>query len=138
MAHDFGSSAYTGKVVKLLTCFQSAPYLSIVWGVFVEQANEVACQLAVCGVIDFVQHQVDEVKAGHQAGGQLDVVNHTDARIVAAAYRVGTCQHTGPGIQGGNDACLGYRHCLLFHYLMQLQTAAQGMTLATLISFVWP
>ena len=78
------------------------------------------CQLPVCGVIDLVQHQVDEVKSGHQARGQLDVVNDADAWVVAAAHWVSACQDTSPGIQSSNDAGLGHRYCLLLHHLMQL------------------
>ena len=91
-----------------LSMQHSAPYRSVIRRVLVEQCNEMARQLAVCRVVDLVQHQVDEVKAGHKTGRQLDVFNNTDARIVAAPHRVRTCQHTGPSIQGGNDACLGY------------------------------
>ncbi|KAA6417471.1 MAG: hypothetical protein FRX49_12550 [Trebouxia sp. A1-2] len=69
------------------------------------------CQLPVCGVIDLVQHQIDEVEPGHQARGQLDIVNDADAWVVAAAHWVSACQDTGPGIQGSNDAGLGHRHC---------------------------
>ena len=95
-------------------------HLSILWRVVIEQGYQMPCQLPVCGVIDLVQHQVDEVKPGHQARGQLDIVNDADAWVVAAAYWVGACQDTSPGIQGSDDAGLGHRHCLLLHHLMQL------------------
>ena len=100
--------------------FHTKAHLSILWRVVIEQGYQMPCQLPVCGVVDLVQHQVDEVKPGHQARGQLDIVNDADAWVVAAAHWVGACQDTSPGVQGSNDAGLGHRHCLLLHHLMQL------------------
>ena len=55
----------------------------------VEQRNQMPCQLPICLLINLVQDQVDEVKAGQQAGGQLDVVYHAHTWVVAAAHRIG-------------------------------------------------
>ena len=65
------------------------PNLWVFRRLIIEQGNEMPRQLPVCGVIDLVQHQVNEIKSRHQAGRQLDVVHNADAGVVATAHWVG-------------------------------------------------
>mmetsp|Transcript_9575 Transcript_9575/g.19836 ORF Transcript_9575/g.19836 Transcript_9575/m.19836 type:complete len:529 (+) Transcript_9575:859-2445(+) len=76
-------------------------------------------QLAVTCLVCLVQDEVDQVEAGEEGGGQLDVVHHGHVGVVAGPDGVGGGEHGGAGVEGGDDARLGHRHRLLLHHLVQ-------------------
>lgn len=63
-----------------------------------EQGDQVFGQLPVRCLVGLVQQQVDEVEAGHEGGGELDVLHHAKLGVVPGADGVGAGQHcTGDG-----------------------------------------
>lgn len=100
--------------------------LSARGGLFPKERDDVARQLLVELLVGRVQQQVDEVEAGHEGRRQLQVGHHAHARIVARAHGVGGSQHAGAGIELRDDTCLGDRHRLLLHDLVQLHTRTRG------------
>mmetsp|Transcript_177622 Transcript_177622/g.432143 ORF Transcript_177622/g.432143 Transcript_177622/m.432143 type:complete len:267 (+) Transcript_177622:779-1579(+) len=78
-----------------------------------------ARQAGVAVLVDLVEHQVDEVEAGEQRRGQLEVVHHGALRVPARLDRVGRRQHRRAGVQARHDAGLCDRDRLLLHSLMQ-------------------
>ena len=67
------------------------------------------------------QDEVDEVEAGEEGGGQVDVVDDGEARIVARADGVGGGEDAGARVERRDDARLGHAHRLLLHHLVQLR-----------------
>mmetsp|Transcript_2567 Transcript_2567/g.6686 ORF Transcript_2567/g.6686 Transcript_2567/m.6686 type:complete len:263 (-) Transcript_2567:128-916(-) len=69
--------------------------------------------------VGIVQYQVDEIESREEGGWKLDVFDDGEARIVAGFDRVGAGEDGGTGVEGGDDAGLGYGYCLLLHGLVQ-------------------
>ncbi len=62
-----------------------------------------------------VEHEEEDVEAGEQRGGQVDVLDGGDARVVAAVERVGGREDGGARVEGGGDAGFGDGDGLLLH-----------------------
>ena len=71
-------------------------------------------ELAVDGLVHLVEDEVEEVEAGDERRGQIDVAGDGQIHVVLGAYGIGGGEEGRAGVEGGYDAGFGYRDGLLF------------------------
>ena len=62
-----------------------------------------------------VEDEEEDVEAGEEGGGEVDVLDRGDPGVVAAVERVSSGEDGGAGVEGGGDAGFGDGDGLLFH-----------------------
>jgi hypothetical protein len=99
--------------------YQDFVFACVVGSVFEVHADQVTGELAVGGLIDAVEHQVDQVESAEQRRREIDVLGNWEVGVVLAADRVGRSENRGSGVQSGDDAGLCDRDSLLLHNFVE-------------------
>jgi hypothetical protein len=95
--------------------YQDFVFACVVGSVFEVHADQVTGELAVGGLIDAVEHQVDQVESAEQRRREIDVLGDWQVGVVLAADRVGGSKNRCSGVESSDDASFRDRDCLLFH-----------------------
>ena len=95
-------------------------------GVFVVDVHigDVLGELLVGFPAGLVEDEEEDVEAGEQGGGEVDVLDGRDARVVPAVERVGGREDGRAGVEGGGDAGFGNGDGLLFHDFVDRRAVA--------------
>ena len=82
--------------------------------VFDVERDEVLGEFPVEGLVYFVKDKVEEVEAGDERRGEIDVARDRQVHVVFGSHRIGCGKDGRAGVEGGYDARFGYRDSLLF------------------------
>lgn len=77
--------------------------------------GDVAAEFFVAFAGGGVEDEVEDVEAGEEGGGEVDVLHGGDFGVVAAVERVGCGEDGGAGVERGGDAGFGDGDGLLLH-----------------------
>jgi hypothetical protein len=78
-------------------------------------ADNMLGQMAVDGLIAFVEDHEEQVESRHDGRAHVDVGPEGRLAVVSASYGIGGGEDTGASVESGLDAGFGYRDGLLFH-----------------------
>lgn len=81
-------------------------------------------QAPIMGVALLVKNQVNQVKTRKQSRWELDVVDHTQFRVILGVHWVGGSKNGCSRIQGTDYASLSNRNSLLFHGFVKNHSGA--------------
>ena len=77
--------------------------------------NNVLSQMAVDSLVALIQYDEEEIETRHDGRRHVDVRAQRCLAVVASADRISRSKDRGTGVEGGLDAGLSNRDCLLFH-----------------------
>lgn len=69
----------------------------------------------ILGLSLLVEDKINEIESGEESWRQLNVLNHTEFRVVLRVDRVGSGEDGRASIECANDASFSYRDSLLLH-----------------------
>ena len=79
------------------------------------RANNKTCQKLIDFRIDGIFNDTENVKAGKNGFGELNVLGERDGGVIATANGIRCCDDGTACLEGGNDAGFGNGNGLLFH-----------------------
>ena len=68
--------------------------------------------------VRLVKKEPEQVEAGEERGGKVDVLLGRAVRVILGEDRVGGREHRGASVERGSDPGLGNRDGLLLHHLV--------------------